>query len=159
VFPKTNPERLEARFTISSALRKERTHVFISIRPSTPWRTNMSAALGAAQGLLAVFFLAVGATHALRTLEKLKQETTWVGVMHPVSVRLIGWLEFAGALGLILPALTGVMPWLVLWAALGLTLTMLGAAVFHASRREYHAMPITLIPLALAAFVTVGRWA
>jgi DoxX-like family len=87
-----------------------------------------------------------------------RKETTWVQAFNPVLVRLIGWLELAGAIGLIVPAVTGTMPWLTQWAALGLSLTMLGATVFHVSRREFDAMPINLIPLSLAAFLTIGRW-
>jgi putative oxidoreductase len=118
----------------------------------------MSVALWIAQGLLAAFFLAVGAAHAFRGIEKLSKETTWVHALSPVLVRLIGWLEMAGAIGLIVPVVTGTMPWLTHWAALGLSLTMVGATTFHVSRREFDAMPINLIPLAFAAFLTIGRW-
>ncbi len=122
------------------------------------WNYQMTIALWTAQGLLIVFFLAVGIAHTFMSLEKLKEGATWVRVVNPTLVRLIGVLEFLGAVGLVAPIASGIMPWLTPWAGLGLMATMLGATVFHASRREYHAMPINLIPLLLAAFVTVGYW-
>ena len=117
---------------------------------------TLSTVIWAVQWVLAVFFLVVGAAHAFRSLEKLRKETYWVGALNPGVVRLIGGLEMLGAVGLIGPAMSGVMPWLTTWAALGLGLTMLGAVVFHLSRREFDALPINLIPLAMAALVVVG---
>ena len=46
-------------------------------------------------------------------------------------VVFIGLAELAGAIGLILPAATGVMPRLTLAAAVGLTLLTLCAVVYH----------------------------
>jgi hypothetical protein len=39
--------------------------------------------------------------------------------------------------GLILPAVTGIVPWLTPLAAVGLALTMAGAAIVHLHRGEY----------------------
>jgi hypothetical protein len=67
------------------------------------------------------------------------------------------WLELLGAVGLLLPGLTGIATWLTPLAALGLVLVMIGAIAFHLSRREVlHA----LLPLAIAlgaAYVAYGR--
>ena len=119
----------------------------------------MTIALWTVQGLLVAFFLAVGIAHTFMPLEKLKEQATWVRVVNPTLVRLIGILEFLGAVGLVAPIASGVMPWLTPWAGLGLTAAMLCATVFHISRREYDAMPVNLIPLLLAAFFTIGCWA
>ena len=71
-------------------------------------------------------------------------------------MKAIGALEILGALGLVLPAVTGILPVLVPLAALGLTATMDGAVIVHLRRRETFIPPAVL--LVLAAFVAVGRF-
>lgn len=68
----------------------------------------------------------------------------------------IGVCEFLGAVGLILPAMTGVKPKLTPFAALGLKLIMILAAVFHIVRGEYNFVPINLV-LGGAAFIAYRR--
>jgi hypothetical protein len=64
-----------------------------------------------------------------------------------------------GAIGLILPALTGILPWLTPLAGAALALVMLLAGFFHAARREYSGIAVNLVLLALAAFIAYGRLA
>jgi len=74
------------------------------------------------------------------------------------TVKTIGVLEILGAIGLILPALTGVLPWLTPLAALLLGVVMVLAIGFHIIRRE---APNTIFNavLALLAFaVAYGRF-
>ena len=118
----------------------------------------MDIALWIVQILLAVIFLLTGFMKLSRS-----KEAVVAGGMHamesytPSSIRLIGLLEILGALGLILPSLTGILPWLTPLAAIGLALTMVGALITHASRREYPNMIVNLILLSLALFVAYGR--
>jgi len=72
--------------------------------------------------------------------------------------RFIGVMEILAGIGLILPALTGVLPWLTPLAAVGLVILMIGAAIFHIPRKEYPNIVFNLILLALAAFVAYGRF-
>ena len=72
-------------------------------------------------------------------------------------VAFIGLAEIAGAMGLILPRLTGILPVLTTWAAIGLSTIMVLATGFHLVRAEYSHAVITLIILALALFVAYGR--
>ena len=65
----------------------------------------------------------------------------------------------AGALGLILPWLTGIAPILTPAAAAGLALLQVGAAVFHGRRAEYKQWPVNAVFLALAVFIAVARTA
>ena len=74
------------------------------------------------------------------------------------SVRTIGVLEVLGAIGIVLPALTGIVPSLTPLAALGLVLTMIGAALTHLRRAEYGGITVTAVLLILAAFVAYGRF-
>jgi len=82
------------------------------------------------QGLLAAFFGSGGIVKAVRPSKRLyDQGLTWVEDFSPGAVKAIGGLELAAAVGLVLPAVTGVAPVLVPLAAVGLGLIMVGAAV------------------------------
>jgi len=72
-------------------------------------------------------------------------------------VTFIGLCELAGAVGLILPRLTGILPVLSTWAAVGLATIMVLATGFHLMHGEYSHVTITLPLFALAAFVVYGR--
>jgi uncharacterized membrane protein len=72
-------------------------------------------------------------------------------------VTFIGICELAGAVGLILPRLTGILPALSTWAAIGLATIMVLATGFHLMHGEYSHMVVTVIIFALAAFVAYGR--
>ena len=74
------------------------------------------------------------------------------------AVRLIGALEVLGAIGVVAPALTGILPWLTPLAALGLVLTMIAAALTHLRRKEYGNIAVNAVLLVLAAFVAYGRF-
>ena len=64
----------------------------------------------------------------------------------------------AGAIGLVLPWLTGVAPPLTPLAALGLALVQVGAAITHIRRGESATVPINLVLCALAVFMAVARF-
>jgi uncharacterized membrane protein YphA (DoxX/SURF4 family) len=72
-------------------------------------------------------------------------------------VTFIGLAELAGAIGLILPALTKILPVLTTWAAVGLATIMVLATGFHLSRGEASHAGVTVILLAMAAFVIFAR--
>jgi hypothetical protein len=80
----------------------------------------------------------------------------WVNDFSQSQVRMIGLLEVLGALGVILPAATGILPWLTPLAAGGLVLTMLGAMLIHLRRKEYQVLPVNLVLLILAAVIVIG---
>jgi hypothetical protein len=65
--------------------------------------------------------------------------------------------EILAAVGLTLPALTRIQPWLVVWAAVGIMIVMVSATVFHVARGEMSSAGITLLLLAMAAFVAYMR--
>ena len=119
----------------------------------------MNTILWIVQILLALAFLMAGIMKATQPLDKLQERMGWVESMNPPTlVRVIGVLEILGALGLILPALTGILPWLTPLAAGGLVLTMIGAMALHIRRQDAFAqiMP-SLVLLLLAIFVVYGR--
>ena len=117
----------------------------------------MNIALWIVAGLLALAFLGAGTMKVSRSKEQLTASGMgWTEDFSTGMVKTIGSLELLGALGLILPAVTGILPVLVPIAALGLTATMIGAVVVHLRRPE--AFPPAAVLLVLAAFVAIGRF-
>jgi uncharacterized membrane protein YphA (DoxX/SURF4 family) len=122
-------------------------------------RSIMNIALWIVQGLLALAFGMAGIMKLTQPKAKLVANMAWVEDFTQPTVRVIGALEFLGALGLILPWATGILPWLTPLAAAGLVLTMVGAMLTHVRRGEQKMLPINLVLLALALLVAYGRWA
>ena len=65
-------------------------------------------------------------------------------------VRTIGVLEVLGAIGLILPPLTGIAPALAVAAATGLVLIQIGGISLHLKRGEVKVIGLNIVLLALA---------
>ncbi|MFF0724423.1 DoxX family protein [Streptomyces sp. NPDC004134] len=80
----------------------------------------------------------------------------WVLDSKPGSVKAIGALEILGAVGLVLPALLGIVPILVPLAASGLTLIMIGAVIMRIRRGETKAALGDGGYLALTVLVAIG---
>ena len=119
----------------------------------------MDIVLWVAQALLALGFLAAGYAHAFRFDQfSANPRTAWAADVGRSGMRVIGLLEIAGAIGVVLPALTGILPWLTPVAAAGLTLVMLSAAIFHARRREFSGIVTNAVLGAVALFVPWGRF-
>lgn len=107
-------------------------------------------------GLLAAANLAAGSFKISRSREKLVSSgMAWADDFSPAAVKLIGAVEILGALGLVIPPLTGIAPILAPIAAIGLVVVQLGAIVTHARRREMRVLPanIVLLLLGIAAAV------
>ena len=118
----------------------------------------MNIALWIVQVVLALGFLVAGSTKLTQPREKLAQQMDWVSGFSDSAVRTIGGLEVLAAIGLIVPAVTGILPWLTPLAAVGLVLLMLGAAATHWRRREVPMIGVNVVLLILAAFVAYGRF-
>src|SRR5258708_38049206 len=117
----------------------------------------MNTAIWITQILLALAFLMTGVMKLTQPVEKLGERMAWVNDFPPRTVRAIGTLEVLGALGVVLPAWTGILPWLTPLAAAGLVLTMIGASLTHARRKEFSSISANLILGLLAIFVIYGR--
>ncbi len=118
----------------------------------------MNIALWIVQGLLGLGFLLAGFLKAFRPLETLKKNMAWVTDVPAPFARFIGVAEMLGAIGLILPAVTGIASWLTIVAAGGLAFVMVSAAIFHSSRQEWSNISPNIVAFLLAAFILVGRW-
>lgn len=109
--------------------------------------------------LLAAVFLFSGATKLLRSKDQLI--ASGLGLYEgwqPAAIKALGIVEVLGAIGLVLPGVTGIAPVLVPFAATGLVVAMLGAMVIHARRREFAYLALNALLLVMAAMVAWGRF-
>jgi uncharacterized membrane protein YphA (DoxX/SURF4 family) len=118
----------------------------------------MNIILWIVQGLLAAMYGMAGVMKTFQT-SKAKEQLPWAKNRSDGFVRFVGISELLGALGLILPLLTGILTWLTPLAAIGLTLIQL-LAIFtvHLPKKEYNVLPINILLLAPSIFILVGRW-
>ena len=120
----------------------------------------MNIALWIAQGLLAAIYLMVGSLKVFQPAKvRENPRMSWAHERPDNYIRFVGTTEVLGALGLILPLVTGVLPWLTVLAGIGLTLVQL-LAIFteHLPKKEYEVIPLNIVLLALPIFVVIGRW-
>lgn len=115
----------------------------------------MNVTLWILQALLAATFAAHGWMLVAPPPELLAIMNEQLGV----GFRLfLGVAEIAGAIGILLPAMTRRTPWLTPVAAGCLAFVVASATVLHLSRGETSSAITTVILVLLAAFVAYGRW-
>ena len=108
------------------------------------------------QGLLAVMFLFAGGTKMVMTAEQMAPPPGPIQL--PVAfIRFIGVCELLGAIGMIVPWLTGIKPGLTPLAGVGLTIIMAGATVVNIVDGPRVAAPFTIVLGALAVTVAWQR--
>jgi tryptophan synthase beta subunit len=112
------------------------------------------------QILLALVFLVDGYIHTLGfDRSSVRPGMTWLADVGRDRMRVIGALEALGAVGLILPAATGILPSLTPLAATCLAIIMGIAAVFHLRRPgEGQNVVLNVILGAFALLVAYGRF-
>ena len=108
------------------------------------------------QGLLAAMFLLAG-------VPKLVMSAQQVAAPGPIQlsvgfIRFIGVCEILGAIGMILPGVTGIGPGLTPVGAGGLLIIMSGATVINLIDGATALALFTAILGALAGLVAYGRW-
>lgn len=119
----------------------------------------MNIALWIVQALLVVMYGMAGTMKTFQTA-KTKGQMPWAKNRSDRFVRFVGISELLGALGLVVPLVSGLLPWLTPLAAIGLaSIQLLAIFTEHLLKKEYNIIPINVILLALAVFVVIGRWA
>lgn len=120
----------------------------------------MDVGLWIAQGLLTLAYLAAGGLKVVRSRESLVASGNfeWMKQASDTGVKAVGVVELLGALGVILPRLTGIAPILTPIAALGLVVVQICALRIHLVRHESRPLPVNVILLLLAAFTAAGRF-
>jgi uncharacterized membrane protein YphA (DoxX/SURF4 family) len=106
------------------------------------------------QIVLAIAFLGAGGMKLARPKPALVGAGMgWAEDFTDSNVKLIGAVEVLGAIGLVVPWLTGIAPILTPIAAVGLALVMGGAVVTHGRRKEQFVPPLVLGVLSLVVAV------
>jgi hypothetical protein len=85
----------------------------------------------------------------------MRKQGQWPPAIPDGLRRFIGIAELAGALGLILPAVTHILPWLVALAALCLAIVTILASIYHLRRKE---PPIPAVFAVLCLILFYLRW-
>jgi hypothetical protein len=111
-------------------------------------------ALWIVTGLLALLFGMAGIMKATKSREAVLANMPWVEDVSAGQLKTIGLLEALGAIGLVLPAATGILPWLTPVAAFALAITMVFAVALHVKRKE--AFVPSLVLGIVALIVGVG---
>ena len=111
----------------------------------------MNLALWAIQIVLAFAFGAAGVMKIVRSKSQLVSNAHmgWMREVPEAQIKLLGVAEILGAIGLIVPAATGIAPDLTRAAAACLATLMGGAAATHIFRRESGVAPSVLAVLAI----------
>lgn len=120
----------------------------------------MNVALWVGQALLAAVFLFSGVTKVSQSKERLvAMGQTGASVFPGPLLRFVACCEVLGAVGVIVPRLTGMAMVLTPLAAVGFVVVMAGAVTAHAWLREPRNVAATSLILLVAAAVAVGRFA
>jgi hypothetical protein len=120
----------------------------------------VDTALWIGQGILAVIFLGSGIAKSTMSKKRLIDSGQTGVVFFPTpAIRVIAALEILGAVGVILPWLTGIARVLTPVAAVGLACVMVGAAISHTKLREPRNVATNAVIFAVCVFVAVGRFA
>lgn len=113
----------------------------------------MNSLLWGIQAVVALTFFAAGSQKLLRRGDGPAR----LGLAGD-RARLIGLLEILGAIGIVVPAATGVYAFLTPLAAFGLACLMLGAIALELRRQEIRHLAIPVSFLFLALVVGWGRF-
>lgn len=116
----------------------------------------MNVMLWIVQLVLALVFIMSGVLKAFQ-YKQAKEYMDWVGDVPKGVVIFLGFAEILGGVGLLFPMALGVLPIFTPIAAFALAILMLFAAIFHYHRKEIHTIPINVILLFIALFITIGR--
>ncbi|GLR83820.1 DoxX family protein [Bradyrhizobium iriomotense] len=127
-----------------------------ALETATPGRA-LRIGLWIAQILICFVFTSAGLVKLLTPIPQLAAMMPWTGEHSEAFVRVIGLIDLAGGIGILMPALTRILPRLTVLAALGCTVLQVIAIGFHVSRGEAAVTPLNLVLLALALFVLWGR--
>lgn len=98
------------------------------------------------QGLMAALFVVHGVLMVAppeRIMRRMREAGRAPSMPRSLLI-FTGVAEVLGAIGLILPALTGILPILTPLAALGLAIIMVGATVYHMRRHERWFLTVVL---------------
>ena len=117
----------------------------------------MEIALWIVAALVALFYLPSGGMKVFNTA-KFTDSMPWAQRLGTPLVRVVGVLEILGAIGIVLPQLTGIgAPLLTILAAGALALVQVVAIGIHIAEKSFASLPINIAMVVLPLFVFLGR--
>jgi len=118
----------------------------------------MNIAVWIIQCILALMFLMAGIMKSTQPKDKLVKSLPWVNDFSLQTVRFIGVSELLGAIGILVPQLTGIVPILSPVAAIGLAVIMVLAIAHHLPKKENKEVGFNAILLILSVVVAYYRF-
>jgi len=117
----------------------------------------MEIALWIVAAIVALFYIPSGGTKLFNPA-KFTDGMQWAQRLGAPLVRVVGLLELLGAIGIVLPQLTGIgAPTLTILAAGALALVQIVAVGIHLAEKTYSTLPINIAMIVLPLFVFLGR--
>jgi hypothetical protein len=113
----------------------------------------MNVALWVLQVIVAVAAAASGTMKIVTPRVEIAKKMLWAQSWSDRNVKLLGLAEVLGAIGLIVPWLTGIAPLLTPVAALCLFVLMMGAVKIHLDLKETLAPALVLGVLCFVVFI------
>lgn len=119
----------------------------------------MHTLLWTIQGFLAAVFVYSGIMKSSQKREKLVNigQTGVADLSYPV-IRFIGVAEILGAIGIIVPAATGILPLLTPVSSLCFGIIMILAIPIHYRRNEYKSVAFNVVVLLMTMYITYMRY-
>ena len=115
---------------------------------------RMNIVLWTVQIILTLLFLFAGGAKLAMSMDALAKAVP----LPATFMKFIAICEVLGALGLLLPGLTGIATYLTPLAASGLTIIVVGATVVTIATLGVAPAVLPFVATLLAAFVAYGRW-
>jgi uncharacterized membrane protein YphA (DoxX/SURF4 family) len=102
---------------------------------------------------LTLVFLYFGSLKMFLPIDDIEKRVSWARDYPPSRLKIFGFLEFIGGIGLIVPYRLDMFPILTPIAATGLAMVMAGAAMVHLKRDEMGMIFLNIIIVFLLAGV------
>lgn len=122
-----------------------------------PGRLILGISLWIAQVLVFCAFVTFGMMKIFMSISQLAARWEWPADVPEWFVRMMGVVDTAGGLGILLPGLTRIQPRLGVLAAFGCIAVQMSALSFHLMRGEVRPIPLNIILLSLCIFIAWGR--
>lgn len=110
------------------------------------------------QSIIAAMFMGGGLLKLVVPREKMMLKKPFVEDYSAFQIKLIGIAGILGAIGIIVPAATGILPVFTPLAAIGLCTIMLFAARLHLQRKENLKVIVIFLMLFVTAYIACQRW-
>lgn len=110
------------------------------------------------QILLALWFAMPAFMKLTTPIEKMVEANQLQPGGNPTPIRMLGFIELLGILGIILPQLFGVAPILTPITAVCFAVVMTGAFILHFNKREFKILPMIALAFLLSVVVAWYRF-